>query len=1407
MGVWGALVGITLQWMVVSGAPSVRLAVVPESEDLRTAADLLTVALSTNEQVVLVERAEMDKVLLEQALAAGQGRNLVRLGELLRADGLLVLQRPEAEDRPELFATLIAVKPGVVLRQAPYDWPALEPGRWAELVARQMSDLFPKLAVLPKDALPVSILNLRSSVNSPEASALERELTRMLYDRLAREREVFVLERRRLQSLASEKELERMPEAAFWSGGYLLEGIINKEGFRTNVVTLSGRIVPPDKTNFTTVEVSGARTNLAGIINDLAIRILAVVKRNGAAAEWNPLAEAERYWEEAKWAFRWGMFKEAAAACEASWALGRQTKEVAELRIQAYRNRAGSPGQCSVNAEVRQVRFGNSFRPRSYDPTQAAAFVVTPDPERLNAMLRSLELYAEGLRAFVLPESRLDSTWFGLGTDLLDRGGWWLRYYYFTTETRAGHEDQLATLKRLSLEISAALAKHPSFRVVDTKHELLKVRARDTAFWADTPEQALASYREWLAAGDWPHARTRFLNVNGGERIFSRLREGYSVLGDHLPGDYADWASPGVAGWSWEDRRRCPAVWAEFVNELCNSTNVLVQLEGSYLRSSYAWTEEDYEVSFRQLLDFAWKHRETLMLANLDETLLSDFTKLVESRGADLSNARRQRLKDEDWAKFRRDFSALRKQRAQILAGLKALQERTLWLEARKNYLQTQGTYNTFYFDALMRESYQPEEAIQLLPLLLEFRDRLGIANATNNARFRLRDLQLARLEAHLRNAVAPPPPVTNAPVRAVAQPSSVRVPATNTAATPPSLAPRNVLEVTRFWRIPSTYHDPGLELMPQMVNCCYRDGRLWVDVRHEEPRLAHCDFMGVDLDTLQTEILPFEPGVSRMSPYDREPRLFEIYDGNIYLGLPDMVMRGNLKRRTWERFSLPEESGVRPARLKDRLFFTTDTSILEYLPSGEFRVLASVRRRPAATVLDGFDHFGIPPLFLAPTAELRACLRGVIYGLPPNASDWRQVTTMPYRFTPYVFDEGVVGVAGSVLPYVCTEVWGLRGNAATFELLFRHDPAPGFNSMLPHRTYTNTPVWRLREAFHSMNHVVSLDDECVWFFVGPIEFKADAGQRLRFQENDGRHACLRRFAPGEDEPLEIPLRFTCDTASWPQDSRNALLGPMNRQLIFESTPKGFVISRRYVPGFWLIPKADLDAAVQTHAARKRADQAAAQASQEAQRKEVLQALDKNHDGVLAPAEKTAAIKDTRYLELELSKIDTNGNGFLDIDELAFFDANKNGQLELAEYAAIENTFTNLATKILGNLDRNNDGRLGTDEITPALAQALPEARTASSAATPLMRGPGDTRDNRLDQAALAGAMQRRLMRELRAQVGSGVRPTASQSEMAIGFRDLFQVRVEEIWKRAKAAPRGNSPQPNALTGSLKAKS
>jgi TolB-like protein len=314
--------------------PPVRLAVIAETRDASAASDLLTVEFSKNPQVTVLERNEIEKVYREQGLSAAN-RDYLKLGQVLGADGVLLVSAIVSTNGTGLRIRLIAVKPGVLLASERFSMPD-DLARWAAGVAMRLDPLLPKLSVLVQDAVPVSVVNFRSAIQSPETREIERRLTTLALDRLSRERQLFVLERTRMQLLASEKDLKGLGDSAFWNGSYLLEGTIDRDGYSPDKITISARLVPPKGGDPVPIEVSGSRTDFPGVINQLADKVRDDLKLAGTAASWNPADEAQKYFEEATWALKWGLLEQAQSASDSAWALGKRDMDCALARLSAY---------------------------------------------------------------------------------------------------------------------------------------------------------------------------------------------------------------------------------------------------------------------------------------------------------------------------------------------------------------------------------------------------------------------------------------------------------------------------------------------------------------------------------------------------------------------------------------------------------------------------------------------------------------------------------------------------------------------------------------------------------------------------------------------------------------------------------------------------------------------------------------------------------------------------------------------------------------------------------------------------------------------------------------------------------------------------------------------------------------
>src|SRR2546423_1540885 len=105
-----------------------------------------------------------------------------------------------------------------------------------------------KLAIVetsPAAADAAALLTAEIS-QKPRIALLDRELTSLLLSRLARETNLLLLERRKLLEIVREKEFAAKTEE-FWSGAFLLDGSVDKDGFQADRTTVTVRLVGPDR--------------------------------------------------------------------------------------------------------------------------------------------------------------------------------------------------------------------------------------------------------------------------------------------------------------------------------------------------------------------------------------------------------------------------------------------------------------------------------------------------------------------------------------------------------------------------------------------------------------------------------------------------------------------------------------------------------------------------------------------------------------------------------------------------------------------------------------------------------------------------------------------------------------------------------------------------------------------------------------------------------------------------------------------------------------------------------------------------------------------------------------------------------------------------------------------------------
>ena len=217
--------------------------------------------------------------------------------------------------------------------------------------------------------------------------------------------------------------------------------------------------------------------------------------------------------------------------------------------------------------------------------------------------------------------------------------------------------------------------------------------------------------------------------------------------------------------------------------------------------------------------------------------------------------------------------------------------------------------------------------------------------------------------------------------------------------------------------------------------------------------------------------------------------------------------------------------------------------------------------------------------------------------------------------------------------------------------------------------------------------------------------------------------------------------------------------------------------------GIWKLPITEIEAAF----AQQRQIALAAKAQQAAQAKaavdqvknELLAKYDRNHNGIIDPDEKEAAIADPQFLELNLPIIVTDTNGLLDAKALRFFDANNNGVLDSPEQNAIDTTISLLAKKLVAKSSPDADGRISPD--------TLPKELSAPSRPRPVglpgFAGMNANAQKKIEEKDVETMMRAYLSRSFRID---GKAVVAAPTMVPGGTADpkaIIKARVEEYWR------------------------
>ena len=561
------VVALHLCWLGTASAGSPRIAVIGD-EATAVAADLAFDALSKSDRWELVERQRLDAVLKEQKLAASgwTAAAALKLGQLVKADGVLLLVGQAAKDKQTMAVRLVAVNPGVILWSLHQPLPLENVDDWQTTIRSRIEAALPKLSVLAADAVPLSVVSVTSGVKRRDFLRIEGELRQLLIHRLTHEPSLFVLERQQLELLDREKSQpgpeNPLAEQPFWTGRHLIEAELNQDLNDGTKLDVTVTLTRPGQQQPKRLAATGRSDQLSALAEDLVKQIVRTLDREPTGAAWPAKAEAERFFQTARWIHENSHFGTVNVweAVEAAWALGLRTDDIFTWRVNRLLSKSYERDTKDVLGTIALLE-------------DAARFAL----ERPLAKQTYYRLHDDdpvGMLAANHLSSRIAS----------------LTEYRPTPK----YANELVELRRLTRELYTKVADSPEWRKGTSGEERLEYAWT----WTERPADTVAVYRQLLAADAKPD----------GILLSWRLRQAFQ---------------PVSANWHGATPEEVTTILQIFIDELCQSADSENQLTGYRAALRLAGEGEPLEKAERAFDDAVWKLRAKFVSGRLSRDYLA----------------------------------------------------------------------------------------------------------------------------------------------------------------------------------------------------------------------------------------------------------------------------------------------------------------------------------------------------------------------------------------------------------------------------------------------------------------------------------------------------------------------------------------------------------------------------------------------------------------------------------------------------------------------------------------------------------------------------------------------------------------------------------------------------------------
>jgi hypothetical protein len=460
---------------------------------------LLEVRLSQNENVKLLERAQIDKIMQEQQLiAAGflDRNNTIKIGQLLRADAFIIITSEGDLIRVRVAETAHGLR--LFDRFEELDRSKLE--EISTRIAGDIKNVLGKLSLPAGELIPVGIVDIHRVQLGEQHRILERTLPVLLSVRLGIEPKIIMLEREDLKVLLDEKLRTQGEDSKFWSSAVLIEGNLQPKNSVLEM-SLSLRRPAGEATKSFTVPVEPNEPLSA--IDKAATDIVQEILNTPPSSQWQLAQEAEQFYQQGQLLAAHSRFDDAFALYETAHALQPQnvyyTGALFE-RIWEIRNKI----EMVVRRNEIQLRIREEWQKNNPQRTIAPLKLEEPGV----CPYSDLEL-AELVSVFVhqlhdrIEKGQLSASDIKLDWSIhLGTGNVQIEVAYFLSHNSVTTKQvRLINMesRKIWIEIMDEALKHQTLRVLDQQMNIPRRRAELVWLSTDDPNELIANIKKAFA--------------------------------------------------------------------------------------------------------------------------------------------------------------------------------------------------------------------------------------------------------------------------------------------------------------------------------------------------------------------------------------------------------------------------------------------------------------------------------------------------------------------------------------------------------------------------------------------------------------------------------------------------------------------------------------------------------------------------------------------------------------------------------------------------------------------------------------------------------------------------------------------------------------------------------------------